>query len=183
MDMLLYLFFFFAGSLFIIKMIYVASVAVSIPVTEGALYVSTSKIRIDAFLNEIKLKPDDLLIDIGCGDGRVLRKTNKLYKNPCIGLDMNPLANIKARILSVGYKNVNILYENFFKFDLSQADVVFCYLFPDVMKKLSDKMKNELKKGAVVVSCNFELPGFTPDKILRPGNSLHNDPIYIYHIK
>ena len=170
----------FIGTLFIIKMIYVASVAIALPVTQGALYVSTSKVRIDAFLEEIHLKPDDLLVDIGCGDGRVLRKANKLYGNPCIGLEMNFMAYVKAKILSLGYKNVQILYQNFFDFDLSTADVVFCYLFPDVMKKVSDKITSDLKKGAILVSCNFELPGFVPDKILKPMGSLHHDPIFIY---
>ena len=93
------------------------------------------------------------------------------------------MAYLKAKILSFGYKNVHILYKNFYQFDLSKADVVFCYLFPDVMKKLSKKIKSDLKKGAIFVSCNFELPGFVPDKTLRPEGSLHKDPIYIYYIK
>ena len=183
MSTWLLLFFILTGSLFLIKMIYVASVAVSLPATKGALYVSTSMVRIDAFLNEIKLSPDDLLVDIGCGDGRVLRRAYRLYRNRGIGLELNPLANLRARLQSIGYKKIKIVYENFFNFDLSDADVVFCYLFPDVMKQLPEKIKKDLKKGAVFVSCNFELPGFTPDKILHPGNSLHNDPIYIYHMK
>jgi hypothetical protein len=48
------------------------------------------------------------------------------------------------------------------------------------MRDLGAKLKSDLKPGAVVVSCNFDLPGFIPEQILRPGNSFHNDPIYVY---
>ncbi len=96
---------------------------------------------------------------------------------------MNLLAYLKATLLCLGRKDIEIRWRNFWRVDLSDADVVFCYLFPDVMKDLSAKLKSDLKPGAVVVSCNFALPGFSPDQILRPGNSLHNDPIYIYSVQ
>ncbi|MGD8670882.1 MAG: hypothetical protein PVF31_12390, partial [Desulfobacterales bacterium] len=67
--------------------------------------------------------------------------------------------------------------------DPSEADVVFCYLYPDVMKKLATKLVDGLKPGAIVVSSNFSLPGWSPGKILRLESSLHNAPIYIYHLK
>jgi hypothetical protein len=75
-----------------------------------------------------------------------------------------------------------VKWRNFWTADLSEADVVFCYLFPDLMKDLALKLKANLKPGAVVVSCNFDLPGFVPEQVLRPGNSLHNDPIYVYRL-
>jgi hypothetical protein len=50
------------------------------------------------------------------------------------------------------------------------------------MSDLAAKFKANLKPGTVVVSCNFHLPGFIPEKVLRPGNSLHNSPIYIYRL-
>ena len=73
--------------------------------------------------------------------------------------------------------------QNFWKADLSEADVVFCYLYPDVMKKLAAKLASGLKPGAVVVSSHFSLPGFAPSKVLRLKRSLHSDPVYIYHLK
>ncbi|MBU0993365.1 MAG: class I SAM-dependent methyltransferase [Proteobacteria bacterium] len=178
----LWIFFSIAGCLFILKMVYALSVAVSIPVTAGALYVSTSHVRVMSFLNEVKMAPGQLFIDIGCGDGRALRKACRLYNVRGIGYEVNPLAFLKAKCLSLGHKNIRIFFKNFFKDKLSDADVIFCYLFPDVMKQVSKKLKSELKPGTVIGSCNFELPGFVPEKVLRPGNSLHNDPIYIYRM-
>ena len=72
--------------------------------------------------------------------------------------------------------------QNFFKADLSRADIVSCYLFPDVMQDLARKLTHELKPGTTVISFNFNLPGLTPDQVLRPAGSLHSDPIYIYSV-
>jgi hypothetical protein len=126
------------------------------------------------------MKTGQCLIDIGCGDGRVLRKAYKRYGVEAIGYELNLLAYLKAQLLCLGLKGVTIRWRNFWAADLSAADVIFCYLFPDVMHRLAAKFRGDLKPGTVVVSCNFSLPGFAPDRVLRPGNSLHNDPIYIY---
>lgn len=162
-------------------MTYVFTTALVLPKTKGALYVSTSRLRISAFMDAVPMKPGQLLIDLGCGDGRVLRNIRKKYKARCRGYELNILAYLKAWLLCMGDKEVKIRRQNFYNADLSGADVVFCYLFPDVMEKLSVKLKSELKPGTVIVSCNFPLPGYPPEKILKPQGSLHNDPIFIYH--
>lgn len=162
------------------KMAYVLCTALALPVTQGALYVSTSRVKIKAIMDALQMKPGQVLVDLGCGDGRVLRRASKYFNARAIGYEVNLLAYIKARMLCLGRKRVIVERKNFWPVDLSNADVVFCYLFPDVMRKLSDKLKTELKPGAVIVSCNFVLPGFTPARILRPGGTLSNDPLYVY---
>ena len=129
------------------------------------------------------LKGKKRILDIGCGDGRVLRKVHNRYGARAIGYEVNPLAYLKAKLLCLGLKDVAVKWRSFWTAELSSADVVFCYLFPDVMRDLAVKLKSELKPGAVVVSCNFDLPGFTPKQILHPGNSLNNDPIYVYRVQ
>ncbi|MFC1488481.1 hypothetical protein ACFL6B_01395 [Thermodesulfobacteriota bacterium] len=171
-----------AGGLFTIKMTYVLCTALVLPVTQGALYVSTSQVRISSFIEAVPMNPGQLLVDLGCGDGRVLRGVRKAYGARAIGYEINPFAYLRARLQCLGVNGVEVRWRNFWNADLSDADVVFCYLFPDVMKSLSAKLRSDLKAGALVVSCNFNLPGFSPDRILRPGNTLHNDPIYIYRV-
>jgi hypothetical protein len=83
----------------------------------------------------------------------------------------------------LGPNNIKIRRENFWEADLSGADVVFCYLYPDVMKKLAAKFTVDLKPGTVVVSSNFSLPGFVPSKIIRLESSWQNDPMYVYHLR
>ncbi len=172
-----------AGGLFALKVIYVLSIALVLPITQGALYVSTSRAKIAAFIDAVPMKADQMLVDIGCGDGRVLREAQKRYGVRTVGYEVNPLAYLKARLFSIGSNRITIRHQNFWEADLSDADVVFCYLYPDVMKKLATKLLDSLKPGAIVVSSNFSLPGWVPGKILRIERSLHNDPIYIYHLK
>lgn len=169
-----------AGGLFALKIAYVLSTSLVLPSTRGALYVSTSRVRISAFLDAVPMKAGQLLIDLGCGDGRVLREARKRYGVRAIGYELNLLAYLKAQLLCLGRDGIEISRRNFFAADLAEADVVFSYLFTDVMNDLATKLKSDLKPGTVVVSCNFALPGFNPELILRPGSSLHNDPIYIY---
>jgi len=169
-----------AGVFFGLKLAYVLCTALALPVTRGALYVSTSRVRISAFLDAVPMDAGQLLVDIGCGDGRVLRQVRRRYGVRAVGYELNFLAFVKAKFLCIGRKNIEVKWRNFWTVDLSNADVVFCYLFPDVMRDLAAKLKSDLKPGAVVVSCNFHLPGFNPERILRPGNSFHSDPIYVY---
>jgi SAM-dependent methyltransferase len=179
----IWIFIILAGGLFALKIIYALSIALVLPITQGALYVSTSRAKIAAFMAAVPMKADQVLVDLGCGDGRVLREARKHYGIRAVGYEINPLAYLKARLLSFGPNNIKIRHQNFWKADLSEADVVFCYLYPDVMKKLAAKLATGLKPGAVVVSSHFSLPGFTPSKVIRLKRSLHNDPVYIYRLK
>jgi len=178
----IWIFIIFTGGLFALKMVYIFSITLVLPITGGALYVSTSRAKITAFINAVPMRADQTLIDLGCGDGRVLRKAQKRYGVRTIGFEINPLAYLKARLCSFGPNQIKIRRENFWEADLSGADVVFCYLYPDVMKKLAAKLAAGLKPGAIVVSSNFALPGFIPSRVLRLENSRHNDPMYVYHL-
>ena len=171
-----------AAVFFVLKLAYVLCTTLVLPFTRGALYVSTSQVRISAFLDAVPMKPGQLFVDLGCGDGRVLRKVRKRYGARALGYELNLLAYLKAKLLCLGLQNVQVRWRNFWTADLSEADVVFCYLFPDVMRDLAAKLTANLKPDTVVVSCNFHLPGFIPEQVLRPGNSLHNSPIYIYRL-
>jgi SAM-dependent methyltransferase len=182
MDVFIWIIILLLGAAFAFKMAYAFSIALVLPATKGALYVSTSRVRIAAFMDAVPMNSGQLLADLGCGDGRVLRHVRKRYGVQAVGFEINPLAYLKVRVACFGVQGVKIRLQNFWRADLTGVDIVFCYLFPDVMKSLSAKLRSELKPGAVIVSCNFALPGLTPERVLRPGNSLNNDPIYIYRI-
>lgn len=168
------------GALFGLKILYIATTAAALPVTQGALYVSTARVRIKAFLSAVSMTPDQILVDLGCGDGRVLRQANKRYGLHAIGYEINLLAYLKARSLCLFKPGIRLVLKNFWQADISQADVVYCYLYPDVLKRLALKLSTELKPGAVVVSGNFPLPGWRPSEVLTIARPLYNSPLYIY---
>ncbi len=166
--------------LFAAKILYVAFTGWSMRVTRGALFVPTHRVRVDAALDAVPMGPGERFVDLGCGDGRVLRAVRRRYGVEAVGIDVNLLACLAARLRNLGDRKVRVERADFWNRDVGDADVVFCYLFPDVTDRLARKLEAELLPGARVVSCNFPLPGWRPAAVLRPGPERHADPIYLY---
>lgn len=171
-----------AALLFLLKLTYVFCTAMVITITRGATFVTTAKVRIKTFLKNIQLEDGSTFVDLGCGDGRILRSVSEQKNLRLIGYEINLFAYFLSRLLCFGYRDIEIKNKSFWKADLSEADVVFCYLFPDVMGDLTQKLIRELKPGSMVISCNFPLKGEQPLKVLRPQNTRHNEPIFIYRL-
>ena len=171
-----------AGVLFTFKLLYVLATAGVLPMTQGALFTSTASVRIEAFLDAVPMNPNELLVDLGCGDGRVLRASRRRYGVRALGFEVNAMAYCMARVLSLGTRGIQVKWKNFWSQNLRDADIVFCYLFPDVMKRLGIKLEEELCPGARVVSCNFSVPGWAPFEVVYPDSTCHGDPIYIYRL-
>jgi SAM-dependent methyltransferase len=168
------------GTLFFIKLMIAVSIVSVLKITQGAMFHPSAQVRVKTFLDATPMEPADLLIDIGCGDGRVLKEAWRRYGVKALGYEVNPLAFAMARLRNFFVARVTICYKNFWKEDVSAADVVFCYLFPDVMEKLACKLERELRPGTRVVSCNFQLPGWRHHTELNPDSFFHNGPIYCY---
>lgn len=170
--------------LFAGKLLYLFSTVCVLPITQGALYVSTGRRRIEAALAAVPLSSATRLVDLGCGDGRVLRIARRHGAGFAEGYELNPLAYFKARLLSIRHEGVTVMNRSFWDADLGRADVICCYLFPDVMARLSAKLQRELQPGAIVISFNFQLPGLTSWKVLRPWDGRQpGDPIFIYRFE
>lgn len=75
---------------------------------------------------------------------------------------------------------VKILRQNIYSLKYSDADVIFCYLYPGAMRKLAPKLEKELKMGATVLSNTFQIPGRTPAEVLEI-NDWFRTKIYVYH--
>jgi len=169
------------GILIVLKMMLAFSLVSVYPITQGAMFHPSARIRVRTFLDHVPMKENELLIDIGCGDGRVLREAARRYGVRSLGFEVNPLAYVLARLRTIAFKGIEVKMRNFWKTDIRNADVVFCYLFPDVMSRLAGKLESELRSGTRVVSCNFTLPGWRHSEVLYPESNLHGDPIYLYH--
>ena len=170
------------GIVIICKLLFAFSLVSVFPITQGAMFHPSARVRVRTALNHVPMKAGDLLVDIGCGDGRVLREANRRYGVRALGFEVNPLAYALARLGAIGMEGIEVRLTNFWNVDIGDADVVFCYLFPDVMDRLARKLLRELRPGTLVISCNFPLPGWRHRELLYPESSLHADPIYLYQI-
>lgn len=120
----------------------------------------TPKPVVKEILRKIELKTGDKFYELGAGNGRVMILVAKNYPDiEIIGFEKSLifycLAWLNLKLNHV--KNAKLYRQNFFKADLSQADAVFCYLFPTILEKLKDKFLKELKPDAKIVSFGFEI--------------------------
>ncbi len=149
--------------------------------TKGAVFTTTHRTKIKKILDNVPMSPGEVVYDLGCGDGRFLIAAARRYNVKAIGLEINPWAYFLCRLRTFfSGERVSIYFKDFWKEDIRDADIVFCYLFPDVMWMLREKFSKELKDGARVISCNFMIPGWKPEKILTFYHPVHNDSVFIY---
>jgi SAM-dependent methyltransferase len=137
-----------------------ASLTWTIP--HGAPWVPTPLPTVEEMLDLAEIKPGELVYDLGCGDGRILIAAAKNYQARAVGIELDPLRWLWCQILItfLGLRDqVKVHQGNLFDYDLSQADVVTCYLLPDTNKKLQSKLLQELKPDTRVVSNTFLFPG------------------------
>lgn len=123
----------------------------------------------DKMLELAKVTKDDLVYDLGCGDGRIVVTAAKRFGCRAIGYDIDPqrvqesLENIEAN--NVGHL-VRIEQKDIFTLDLSEANVVTLYLLPDLNVALIPQLE-KLKPGSRIVSHNFDMKGVQPDKVVE----------------
>lgn len=164
-----------------LKMVFVFFTILSSFKTGGAVFTTTHHLKIEKILETVTMESGQVVYDLGCGDGRFLTAAAKRYNVNGIGFEINPWAYLLSKLrIGLSHPNISIHFQDFWKANLNDADIIFCYLFPDVMERLRDKLSQELRFGTKVISCNFEIPGWTPEKVITASNSIHNEPIFIY---
>jgi SAM-dependent methyltransferase len=123
-------------------------------------------------LSLAQVGPGDLVYDLGCGDGRMVVTAAWRYGARAVGIEIDPLryAWCQALITVLGLRDrVRIIYGDFFNHNLSDANVVTCYLLQDTNNKLVGKFRQELSPGARVVSNAFTFPGLR--KVRQDGDA------------
>lgn len=128
----------------------------------GAPWVPTSMSLVRKMLDMAEVGPGDLVYDLGCGDGRIIFTAARRYGARAVGFEIDPLRYLWCRLLIrvLGLRDrVQIVFGDFFKQDLSEADVVTCYLLQSTNNKLEDKFEKELRPGTRVVSNTFTFIG------------------------
>jgi tRNA G37 N-methylase Trm5 len=120
-------------------------------------YLPTPQSVVDAMLEMAKVTKDDVIYDLGSGDGRIPITAAKKYGARAIGIDIDPQrieeANANAKAAAVTDK-VKFVNADIFEFDFSDATVVTLYLLPSLNEKLIPQLK-KLKPGTRIVSHAF----------------------------
>ena len=125
---------------------------------KGSPWVPTTFKMVHKMLDLAEIQPDELLYDLGCGDGRIAVIAARKYQARVVGIELNPLLWLWCQLIItiLGLRGrVKIVLGNFYNLDLSDADIVGCYLLPNTNKKLESKLLHELRPGTRVISNTF----------------------------
>jgi predicted O-methyltransferase YrrM len=130
-------------------------------------YVPTHMAVVDEMLKMAEVKGDDVLYDLGSGDGRIPIEAAKRFGTRGVGIDLNPQrikeANANAQSAGVTEK-VRFIEGDIFKSDFREATVVSLYLLPAINLQLKPQLLEQLKPGTRVVSHNYDMGDWQPEK-------------------
>ena len=132
-------------------------------------FVSTPHEVVEAMLVLAKVGPNDVVYDLGCGDGRFVISAARDYGARGVGIDIDParIAEARAAAQSEGVaERVRFLQQDLFTVDLSPASVVTLFLLPELNDRLAPKLRRELRPGARVVSHRWMIRGWPPDETI-----------------
>jgi len=124
------------------------------------------------------------IIDLGSGWGSfVIRMAKRSPQRQVVGYELSILPWLTSTLLKkiLGLKNLTIHRQNFYHANLSSASVLVCYLYPEAMIKIKNKLLLEQPKVDFLISNNFALPSWQPYKIVLIDDC-YKSPIYLYKI-
>jgi len=133
---------------------------------QTAPYIPAPLSVVRAALEAAWVGPCDTVYDLGSGDGRVVVLAARDYcAARAVGVEIDPflaeVARAYARIHGVGDR-VEIREEDFYETDLSEATVVYLYLYASINERLRPRLEEQLRPGARVVTVDFPVPGWLP---------------------
>ncbi len=135
------------------------------PAAYGLPLAGTNPERIRKALKLANLQPNEVVYDLGAGDGRVLFVAAREFGARAVGIEIGPLqcAWTWLRVAARGLGNrIQVRWGNFYKADLHEADVVFVYATSREVVKLAPCLEQQLKKGARLVSISADFPEWEP---------------------
>src|SRR5438045_8282546 len=140
------------------------------PVKDAGPYVPSPQSVVADMLRYAEVGANDFLIDLGSGDGRIVQTAAKVFGARGFGVDIKEelvkRANEAAQQEGLADR-VKFVKQDLFKTDISQATVVTMYLLPDTVNLLKDKLLTELKPGTRIVSHDYPLTGWVPEKYVQ----------------
>ena len=131
------------------------------------IFVPTPSATVERMLSTAKVNKNDVLYDLGCGDGRIVIEAAKRYGLRAVGIDIDPqrIAEANANAKSAGVSHlVQFRNADLFESNISEATVVTLYLLPSLNQKLRPKLMKDLKKGTRIVSHDFDMGDWKPDQ-------------------
>lgn len=146
-------------------------------------YVPTPNEVVAQMLALAKVTGDDVIYDLGSGDGRIVITAAQKFGTRGVGVDINPErikeANENAQKAGVTDR-VKFLQQDLFQTDISEASVVTLYLLPDINMKLRPELFRQLKPGTRIVSHDFNMGEWKPERVVQVQGPTHQHTVYYW---
>jgi trans-aconitate methyltransferase len=145
----------------------------TLPKTPDIHFTPTRQRVADAMLKLAEVTPDDVVYDLGSGDGRIVMLAAQKYGARGVGVEIDhELVEMSRQIARDGdvESKVTFLENDFFTTDISSATVVMLYLSESVNRRLEPKLRAELLPGTRIVSHQFPIGDWRPTRTLRVDN-------------
>lgn len=133
-------------------------------------FVPTPDYIIEAKVRLANLNPDDVVYDLGCGDGRVLIHACQQHgvKGFGVDLDDDKIQKAKEDITNLGLDElIHVSHKNYLNIDLSGATVLLLYLTRNSLGHLSRKLEEELAPGTKIITHSFDIPAWSHDSMVE----------------
>ena len=147
-------------------------------------YIPTPYRVVDKMLELAGVLADDVVYDLGSGDGRIVIAAAEKFKARAVGIELRSelCEQSSKEILKRGLENrARIIHDDMFEVNLHPATVVTLYQLTSVNNRLRPVLEKKLRPGARVVSSDFQIPGWTPDKTVTVTSDVGTEyKLYLY---
>ncbi|HEY9447887.1 MAG TPA: class I SAM-dependent methyltransferase [Burkholderiales bacterium] len=144
------------------------------------IFVPTPQRVVSAMLRLAQVGKNDVVYDLGCGDGRIVIAAARLGARS-VGIDIDPerIAEANANIRKAGVaRHAKVMQADLFEADIGEATVVTLYLLSSLNQKLQPKLLAELRPGTRIVSHGFDMGHWTPEKT----RDVDGSTIYLWRV-
>jgi cyclopropane fatty-acyl-phospholipid synthase-like methyltransferase len=144
-------------------------------------YIPTPQIAVDMLLSLAAVTADDVVYDLGCGDGRVLITAAQRFGARGVGIDIDPncLNRARSQAKQQGLcDRIQFIHHDLFTADLHQATVVALYLLPHLNLRLRPHLLAQLRPGTRLVSHQFDMGDWQPDQVIRLPQTEEESTLY-----
>jgi SAM-dependent methyltransferase len=150
-----------------------------------APYIPTPEAIVLRMLEAGQVKSDDVVYDLGSGDGRIVIMAAQRFGARAVGVEILPDLCRKAteRIKALGLEDrVRMLEDSVFRVDLSPATVVTMFFLTSSNERLKPNLEKYLRPGARVVSNEFPIRGWKPTEVVHVKSGAMEHSIYVYQV-
>ena len=149
-------------------------------------YIPTPHDAVEAMLDLAQVNADDVLYDLGCGDGRLLIQAARRWGTRGFGIDIDLARIVQAQrnVTAAGLADlITLRQENLYESDVRSATVVALYLLPHLNLRLRPRLWQQLRPGTRVISHQFDMGDWEPQKVIRLTPSEEDSTLYLWVIR